>query len=290
MKVWLITGANRGLGRAFAVEALRNGDSVIACTRKIDTNDEFYSNEHVFPVIMDVTDKAQVSEAVKAGVQKFGRIDVVVNNAGFGINGAFEEASDEEIRDLFETDYFGVVNVIKAVLPVMRAQKSGLIMNVSSQAGMMGMAGCGVYNSAKFALVGLSEALNEELAPFGIRSAVICPGSFRTDFRDSSSMKKAAHPMSEYDGTAAHNVVKFLAENNHKQQGDPEKAAEFVYKLVGKGDVPVHILIGKICCEAVRANLMKSVAEIDSYYDASSRTDYEDWNGQAFQREREKRC
>ena len=282
MKVWLITGANRGLGRAFAEEAVKHNDCVIAGVRNIDEQDAFYGNEKVLPVIMDVTDREQVSKAVKASVQKFGRIDVLINNAGFGMNGAFEETDDSEFRMLFETDYFGVVNVIKAVLPIMRSQKSGLILNVSSQAGMAGAAGCSVYNSAKFAVVGMSEALSEELKPFGIKTAVICPGSFRTNFRDKSSMKKVAAPMPEYDGLAAHNVVKFLDENNYKQQGDPEKAARFIYEIAKQDEVPVHILIGKICCDVVKANLIKSVSEIDSYYESSSRTDFEDWTGKAF--------
>ena len=282
MKVWLITGANRGLGRAFSEEAVKHGDKVIACMRKIDEHDNFYHNENVLPVIMDVTKNDQVLRAVNEGVQKFGRIDVLINNAGFGINGAFEETSDSEFREIFETDYFGVVNVIKAVLPIMRAQKSGIIMNVSSQAGMMGMAGCSVYNSAKFAVAGLSEALNEELKPFGIKCAVICPGSFRTDFRDKSSMKQVASPMKEYDGLAPHNVVKFLDENNYKQQGDPKKAAEFIYNIASQNNIPVHILIGKICCDSVKVSLNKSISEIASYYESSSTTDFDDWEGKAF--------
>ena len=282
MKVWLITGSNRGLGRAFANEAAERGNAVIAAARKIDENDTFYKKENVLPVLMDVTNAAQVSEAVQKGTDRFGRIDILVNNAGFGMNGAFEEISDEELRTLFETDYFGVVNVIKAVLPIMRKQKSGRILNVSSQAGMMGMAGCTPYNAAKFAVVGLSEGLNEELKPWNIKAAAVCPGSFRTDFRDKSSLKTPAHTMPEYDGTAAHDVLKFLAENNHKQQGDPERAAKFIYDLVTGDEMPSHILIGKICCDAVKASLKRTINEIDSYYAESGNTDFADWSGKAF--------
>lgn len=280
--VWFITGSNRGLGRAFAKEAIKHGDCVIAGTRKFDEADAFYQNENVFPVVMDVTDKAQVEKAVKEGLAKFGRIDILVNNAGFGMNGAFEETGDEELRTLFETDYFGTVNVIKAVLPYMRAQKSGKILNISSQAGMAGAAGCTAYNAAKFAIVGMSEGLNEELSPFNIQVAAVCPGSFKTDFRDPTSMKKVKNPMPEYDGLQAHKVVQFLAENNHKQQGDPDKAAAFIYHIVKLDKIPVHIAIGKICCDTIKSNLEKSIAEINSYYDASSKTDFDNWTGEAF--------
>lgn len=281
-KVWMITGSNRGLGRAFAKEAVRRGDNVVAATRKIDDSDPFYQEENVLPVQMDVTNVRQVKETVQKAIERFGRIDILINNAGFGMNGAFEEISDEELRMLFETDYFGVVNVIKAVLPVMRTQKSGRILNVSSQAGMVGAAGCTPYNAAKFAVVGMSEGLNEELKPWNIQVAAVCPGSFRTDFRDASSLKTPAKPMSEYNGTAAHNVVTFLAENNHKQQGDPDKAARFIYEIATQEQMPVHVLIGEICCNTVKASLQKSIAEIESYYAESSQTDYEDFTGETF--------
>lgn len=132
MKVWMITGAGRGLGRAFAEEAVKNGDCVIAAVRKIPQDDPFFQHENVLPAIMDVTKPNEIGIAVDAGMERFGRIDFLINNAGFGMNGAFEEISDEELRALFETDYFGVVNVCRAVIPVMRKQKSGRIFNISS--------------------------------------------------------------------------------------------------------------------------------------------------------------
>ena len=182
----MITGAGRGLGRAFAEEAVKNGDQVIATVRKLSGSDELMKNENVLPVIMDVTNKDEVKAAVQAGVRKFGRIDVLINNAGFGASGAFEEISDEELRNLMETNYFGVTNVMREVIPIMRQQKSGMILTVSSQAGAMGYLGSSAYCSSKYAVVGLSEALRMELAPFGIQVASILPGSFRTDFRDDS--------------------------------------------------------------------------------------------------------
>lgn len=274
MSVWLITGSNRGLGRAFAKEAVKHGDKVIAAARKIDENDPFYHNENVLAVRMDVTDQEQIKAAVNAGVGKFGRIDVLINNAGFGMNGALEEVSDNELRRLFDTDYFGLVDVIREVLPYMRKQRSGKILNLASQAGMVGGAGCTPYNAVKFAVVGLSEGLNEELKDFNIQVAAVCPGAFRTDFRDSSSLKLPQNLMAEYDGTSAHDMLRFMSDNNHKQVGDPQKAAAFLYKLLQKPLLPVHITIGRGCSDLVRKSLLKTVEEIDSYYIESVDTEF----------------
>ena len=275
-KVWMITGAGRGLGRAFAEEAAEHGDSVIAAIRKITDADPLMKNENVLPVIMDVTKKEEIASAVDAGIKKFGRIDVLINNAGFGMSGAFEEVSDEELRILMETNFFGVTNVTRAVLPTMRKQGSGMIMTVSSQAGAMGFLGSSAYCSSKYAVVGLSEALCLELAPFGIQVASILPGSFRTDFRDSSSMRHAKTSLAAYEGSAVHVARDFLAANNHKQEGDPAKAASFLYSIVESGKLPKRILIGKKCCADVKEYLEKRISEIDSYLAESSRTDFDD--------------
>lgn len=195
----------------------RNGDKVIATVRRLNEDDALMKNESVLPVIMDVTDKEQVKEAVEAGIEKFGRIDVLINNAGFRASGAFEELTDEELRSLMETNFFGVTNVTRAVLPYMREQQNGMILTVSSQAGAMGFSGSTAYCSSKFAVVGLSEVLGMELEPFGIQVASILPGSYRTDFRDKSSMKYAKNSMPEYDSSSAHTARAFLEANNHKQ-------------------------------------------------------------------------
>ena len=194
-KIWLITGAGRGLGRAFVQEAVNNGDKVIAGVRRLDENDGLMNNENVLPVIMDVTKTNEIKSAVEKAVTEFGRIDVLINNAGFGMTGAFEEATDSDLRFLFETNYFGTANVIREVLPVMREQKSGMILNISSQAGAMPFLGSTAYCSAKFAVVGFSESLGIELEPFGIQVAAVLPGAFRTDFRDASSMHFLKTPM-----------------------------------------------------------------------------------------------
>ena len=162
-RVWMITGAGRGLGRAFAGEAVNRGDKVIADVRKVPQDDPLFQDENVLPVIMDVTDQNAVNAAVKVGVQKFGHIDVLVNNAGFGMSGAFEETSDVELRMIMDTNFFGTANVTRAVIPVMREQKSGMILSVSSQAGTMGFLGSTAYCSSKYAVVGLMDALGMEL-------------------------------------------------------------------------------------------------------------------------------
>ena len=248
---------------------------MIATVRKVNPEDELFKNENVLTVIMDVTKTDEVKEAVGSGLQKFSRIDVLINNAGFGMSGAFEEISDEELRYLMDTNYFGVANVTREVLPTMRKQGGGMILNVSSQAGAMGFLGSSAYCSSKYAVVGLSEALGMELEPFGIQVASILPGSFRTDFRDDSSMKHAQKSLEAYEGSQVHAARDFLAANNHKQEGDPEKAAKFLYRIVDGGKLPKRILIGKKCCEAVRDYLKDRITEIDSYIEESSQTDFE---------------
>ena len=160
----------------------------------------------------------------------------------------------------------------------MRKQKTGMILTVSSQAGAMGFLGSSAYCSSKYAVVGLSEALRMELAPLGIQVASILPGSFKTDFRDKSSMQYAKNTMPEYEGTAVHATRKFLEENNHKQEGDPAKAAAFLYSIVQNGNIPMRIFIGKKCCEDVKIFLNERISEIDSYVAESAQTDYNSHN------------
>ena len=274
-RVWMITGAGRGLGRAFAEEAVNRGDKVIAGVRKINENDDLMQNENVLPVIMDVTDQTAVNTAIKEGTQKLGRIDVLINNAGFGMSGAFEETSDDELRMIMDTNFFGTANVTREVIPVMREQGSGMILSVSSQAGAMGFLGSTAYCSSKYAVVGLMDALGMELEGFGIQVSSILPGSFRTDFRDPSSMKFSGGNLSAYDNTSLRDMRDYLTVNNHKQEGDPAKAAAFIYEIVNRGDLPKRIHIGEKCCSQVKEYLMDRVAEIDSYKEASSKTDFE---------------
>lgn len=274
--IWFVTGSNRGFGRSFVQEALRRGHDVVAAARKIDPADPIYQDEHVMGVELDVTNKQQVKDAVDDAIKRFGAIDVLINNAGFGMSGAFEETTDDELRSLIETDYFGVVNMTKAVLPFMRKKRSGMILNISSQGGLMSFTGSSAYCSAKFAVVGLSLALSAELAPFGIQVSAVCPGSFRTDFRDASSMRHPANSMAAYDGTPVRASAQFLADNVHTQAGDPDKAAAFVADVIATGKLPQRLLIGKLCCEQVLADLSTQAGEIATYQEKSSQTDFDD--------------
>jgi NAD(P)-dependent dehydrogenase (short-subunit alcohol dehydrogenase family) len=272
--VWLITGARRGFGRAFAEEAVRHGDYVIAGLRSWDKKDPFFQNDHVLPVSMEVTSQEAVRAAVDKGLETWGRIDVLVNNAGFGMSGAFEETADSDLRNLMETDYYGVVNVIRAVLPHMRQAGKGKILNISSQGGLMGFTGSSAYCSAKFAVVGLSQVLRSELSDFGIEVCAVCPGSFRTDFRDPSSLHEPSLSLAAYEGSRARSAARFLHDNTHNQAGDPAKAAAFVYAMVSRGNLPSRLLIGRDCCRQVKEDLRKQLEEIESYEEMSSQTDF----------------
>lgn len=271
-KVWFITGASRGFGRAYAEEVVAHGDFVVATMRTVRTDDAFLQDEHVLPVSMDVTDEAQIATAVQQAMDKFGRIDVLVNNAGFGFFGAFEETSDTELRAVMETNVFGVASVTRAVIPVMRRQGSGRIINIASRSGMIGEAGCTPYNAAKFAIVGLSEGLNEELSDFGIQVMVACPGSFRTDFRDGSSKKEPKNLMPEYEGKLGHRALVGTREGNHKQAGDPKKAAKLIYEAANWERMPVKLMIGEDCCHDVTVKLARDIEEIQGYYSRSADT------------------
>lgn len=271
-KVWFITGSSRGFGRAYAEEAVANGDHVVAAVRTVREDDEFLKNDHVLPVSMDVTNEEQIKAAVQQAVDKFGRIDVLVNNAGFGFFGAFEETSDAELRAVMETNVFGVASVTRAVIPVMRKQMSGRIVNIASRSGVIGEAGCTPYNAAKFAVVGMSEGLNEELSDFNIQVMVVCPGAFRTDFRDSSSKKEPKNLMPEYEGKLGHRALTGTRVGNHKQAGSPVKAAKLIYKIVNEEHMPVKLMLGEDCCHDATIKFAQDIQEIQSYYHRSSDT------------------
>lgn len=275
-KVWFITGASRGLGRAFAEEAVARGDKVVAAARRVNAEDEFYSNPNVLGVAIDVTNSEQIKHGVEKAIEHFGRIDVLVNNAGFGFFGAFEETTDEEFRFLFETCFFGVVNVTRAVVPYMRKQLSGRIINISSRSGIIGEAGCTPYNAVKFAVAGMSEGLNEELSEFGVQVMAVCPGGFRTDFRDNSSKKEPKNLMPEYEGKLGHRAIMGTRAGNHKQPGDPKKAAALICEIAHWDRMPTKLMLGQDCCDDVKAKLAADAAEIDSYYERSSATKIEE--------------
>jgi NAD(P)-dependent dehydrogenase (short-subunit alcohol dehydrogenase family) len=274
-RVWFITGASRGLGALIARAALADGNAVVATGRNVAAITERLGESHaLLPVALDVTDEAQARAAVAAALDKFGRIDVLVNNAGFGLLAAVEESSDADIRRMYDTNVFGLLNVTRAVLPVMRAQRSGHIVNMSSVGGYRAGAGFGVYSSTKFAVEGITEALYAELNPLGIRATVVEPGYFRTDFLDASSLVVGKEIIADYDETAG-NVRRFAAGMNHNQPGDPEKLATALVTLADAQTPPLRLPLGTDTLKAIADKNAYVTAETETWKDLARSTDFQ---------------
>ncbi|WP_026414522.1 oxidoreductase [Actinomadura oligospora] len=277
MRVWFITGASRGFGLEIARKALAEGDAVIATARdagqvKAELAD---AGDRLLAVNLDVTDEAAVQGAVAAGVEAFGRIDVLVNNAGRGLLGAVEEASDAEVRAVYDVNVFGLLAVTRAVLPVMRRQRSGRVLNITSVGGFTTGQGWGLYGSTKFAVEGVSEAMRAELAPLGIKVIIIEPGVFRTDFLDDSSLHTAEQVIEDYARTSGQTRV-WRTENNHAQAGDPVKAAAAIVSIAGVDDPPVRLQLGADCVARVEAKLQQVKTELDEWREVALATAYDD--------------
>jgi len=231
-RVWFITGASTGFGRILAEKALRRGDKVVATLRKPGQLAELAAlyKDTALVVPLDVTDQNSIDSAVERAIQHFGRIDVLVNNAGYGLAGGIEEATEAEFMPVFETNVFGLIRVTRAVLPHLRAQRSGHIVNLSSIAGLIGSPGWGYYNASKFAVNGFSEALAAEMAPLGVHVTIVEPGPFRTDFLGRSGVEAAAR-IPDYDETAGKTRA-YFHDQAGKQPGDPVKAVEAIIAAV----------------------------------------------------------
>jgi len=256
-RVWFITGASRGLGALMAEAALADGNAVVAAGRNAAAIVErLGESPALLPVALDVTSEAQAKAAVEAAVEKFGRIDVLINNAGFGLLAAVEESSDADVRRMYDTNVFGLLNVTRAVLPVMRKQRSGHVINMSSIGGYRSGAGFGVYCSTKFAVEGITEALHAELKPLGIHATVVEPGYFRTDFLDGSSLLVGKDIIDDYDETSG-NVRRFAVGMNHNQPGDPQKLATALVTLVDAQTPPLRLPLG--------TDTLKAIAEKNEY-------------------------
>ena len=262
-KVWFITGASTGFGRLLAEEVLRRGDKVVATARDegkvIDLTDRYPTE--ALALELDVTEKDHILAGVRDAIDAFGRIDVLVNNAGYGLVGAAEEANDEEIEKVIATNVFGLVDVTRAVLPHMRAQKSGHIVNLSSVAGIVGGQGLSYYNLTKFAVEGFSEGLAVEVKPLGIRVTIVEPGPFRTDFLGRSAAI-AKERIAEYDATAGVARTYFETQAG-KQKGDPQRAIEAMIQVVESDDPPLRLLLGSNAITRLEAKLEKWHREID---------------------------
>ena len=273
-RVWFITGASRGIGALIAEAALADGNAVVAAGRNVAAIVErLGESAALLPVALDVTDEAQAKAAVRQAVEKFGRVDVVVNNAGFGLLGAVEESADKDVRRMYDTNVFGLLNVTRAVLPTLRAQRSGHVINISSIGGYRGSAGFGVYSSTKFAVEGITEALHAELKPLGIHATVVEPGYFRTDFLDGSSLVVAPEVIADYDATAGA-VRRKAQEMNHNQPGDPNKLAAAMIKLVDVPTPPLRLPLGTDALAAIAAKNAYVTQETETWKALSASTDF----------------
>lgn len=273
-RVWFITGASRGLGALIAQAALADGNAVVAAGRNVAAIVErFGESPALLPVALDVTDAAQAKAAVDAAVAKFGRIDVLVNNAGFGLLAAVEESSDADVRRMYDTNVFGLLNVTRTVLPVMRTQRSGHVINMSSIGGYRAVAGFGVYSSTKFAVEGITEALGAELKPLGIHATVVEPGYFRTDFLDASSLVVGKEIIDDYDETSG-KVRRFAVGMNHNQPGDPAKLATALVTLADAQNPPLRLPLGTDTLKAIADKNAYVASETDTWRALSASTDF----------------
>jgi len=271
-KVWFITGSARGLGRSLTAAVLAKGDVVAATARNPSQLDDFVQQygDHIFPVQLDVTDYKQVHQAVAATIAHFGRIDVLVNNAGFGIVGAAEAFTDEQVRSQFETNLYAPVEITRAVLPYMRKQRSGRILQVSSVGGRITSIGLSIYQSAKWGLSGFSEALAKEVAPLGIKVTSVEPGGFRTDWAG-ASMSAAPH-VEGYESTVDSRAAIFR-NNQFVPKGNPDKAAKVLVELADHPEPPVHLVLGSDATNLLKQADAARREELDKWLSISESTD-----------------
>jgi len=273
-RVWLITGASRGLGRQLAEAVLARGERVAATARDAASLDDLVAAApgRARAYSLDVNEEARAG-AVAAAVQAdFGQVDVLVNNAGYGLAGAVEEVSDAEARAQMDTNVFGVLNITRAVLPQMRARRSGHILQISSMAGVAGTPGLGLYNASKFALEGLSEALAQELAPFGIRVTIIEPGPFRTDWAG-PSLATPARRIDAYADTA-HKTIATLNGYSGKQPGDPARAAAAMIRVVDSDKPPLRLPLGEVALKRILGKLQSMSEELQTWEDVTLATSF----------------
>ena len=272
-KVWLITGTSRGLGLEIAKAALDAGDALVATARDPKTLESALpAGERTHHVALDVTDAGQAEAAVAEAKARFGRIDVLVNNAGYGQLGPFEEISDEAFVAQFDTNVHGVARVTRAVLPTMRERRSGRIFNISSIGGALGFDAAGAYCATKFAVEGLSETLALELAPFGIGVTIVEPGFFRTDFLDPRSVRFSDATVADY-GDYSRATRGSYSGNNHRQPGDPAKLGAALVALSRREEVPMRFVAGTDAIGYMRTAHTKRLAELEKYAGLSGSTD-----------------
>jgi NAD(P)-dependent dehydrogenase (short-subunit alcohol dehydrogenase family) len=273
-KVWLITGCSTGFGRTLAEAVLGRGDTVMLTARDLSTLADLVAKypETAKAMKLDVRNDADIRDVVAASREAFGGIDVLVNNAGHGLIGAVEEVQPELYRAMFDTNVFGLIEVTRAALPLMRERGGGRIVNISSVAGIAGRAGFGFYNASKFAVEGLSEALSEEVAPFGISVIIIEPGAFRTDFLG-RSISTAATQIADYERTSGTARVYREAQDG-KQPGDPRKGVEVMLQAIDDPNPPLRLPLGRDAYDRIRAKLRRVEDDLDRWESAGSATSF----------------
>ena len=273
-KVWFVTGASSGFGRSIVVKALEAGEQVVATARKPEQMADLLAQypDNLRTLALDVTDPAQVKSVVAEAVAQFGRLDVVVNNAGYGLMGALEECDEAQLRRSLETNFFGPLLVMQAVMPFLRAQKSGHIINMSAIAALTNHAGFTVYGGAKAALDAASDALRLEAGPLGVKVTGISPGPFRTDFVG-RSMEQATSHLEEYDKTSG-KFASYLHKIDGIQPGNPAAAAAAIVQMVQDGKAPTQLYLGKYANEAARKKIALMLRELDEWEAVSLATDF----------------
>jgi NAD(P)-dependent dehydrogenase (short-subunit alcohol dehydrogenase family) len=274
MPTWLITGCSSGFGRELARAVLARGWNAAVTARNPATVADIVAENTrtALALKLDVSDSAQVAEAVRQTEARFGAIDVLVNNAGYGYRGAVEEASEAEIRELFDTNFFGLVAMTQAVLPNMRARGRGYIVNISSVGGRMAAPGSGFYSASKFAVEGMSDALRKEVKPLGIGVMVVEPSGFRTDFAG-RSLRQSSRVIDAYAPTAGKRRKENLT-NDGRQAGDPVRAAEAIIKAVQSDKPPFRLALGRDAVVRIRAEMQTQSHELDTWQDTAIGADY----------------
>ena len=271
---WFITGASTGFGRLLAEEVLKAGGKVIATARNLDKVADL---EQKYPgkakaFALDVTDYAQVASVAAQANASYGPVDVLVNNAGYGLAGAIEEVTEDEFMPMFNTNVFGLIKVTQAFLPYLRRQRSGHILNLSSIGGLVSTPGMGYYNATKYAVEGLTEALAQEVAPLGIHVTLIEPGPFRTDFLGRSIMQ-ASEIIPEYDKTAG-NMRRYVAGEDGKQKGDPLRAVHAMMKVVESPNPPLRLLLGKVALQRFHTKVDSMQKEVTTWESTTTGADF----------------
>ena len=273
-KVWLITGCSTGFGRELAIEVLKNGYIAIVTARRLRDIEDIVKDYpgKSLALELDVTNPDQIKNVVEKSIKSFGRIDVLVNNAGIGYFAAIEESEDEEVRKMFEINFFGLAKMTQNVLPFMRDRKSGHIINIASIGGLVGFPSVGFYNATKFAVDGLSESLAKETAPLGIKVTIVAPSGFRTDWAGRSA-KNSQIKIDDYISTA-HANQNTIRGYSGQQPGDPVRAAKAILKVVESPDPPLRLLLGKGALRGARMKLELLKKDIDAWEETTVHADF----------------